>query len=342
MAARELRYTWFNELITEHGFDLLATAHHLNDSIETSLLNIVRGSGLEGWDGISEVNEKMIRPLLFASRSQIENYAADQMITWREDSSNLSDDYQRNFVRHQIVPLLSQLNPSFENSFSHSMEKISAAVELMELGMTEWKKIFTSEKNDSIYILKDGFHSSRFPEGLLWNLLRDFGFNFDQCLQVIQSLHAQSGKIFYAGYYQLTIDRNHLILSSRQGETNEVLIYEGQATAQLGTKTLQLQKANLSDVTKESRAAFLNADKLKFPLTWRAWSEGDYFFPLGMQHKKKISDFLIDQKIPVNLKDSVTVLESDGQIVWVVGMRIDDGYKIDADTKSCLKIFIST
>ena len=338
MAARELRYTWFEKLMAENNFDCLATAHHLNDSIETAILNMVRGSGLEGWDGISETNGKVIRPLLFATREQIQNYAADNSITWREDDSNITDNYQRNFIRHQVIPLLSKLNPSLENSFHESIEKISASTELMELGMTEWKKAFTSEKNDSIYILKEAFGSSRFPEGLLWNLLHDFGFNFDQCAQAIRSLHGQPGKVFYGDKYQLAIDRTHLILSSQKKEVEEVIIEEGQSEVKLGEKVLKLQFINSFEITKEREIAFLDADKIKFPLTWRKWTEGDYFFPLGMNHKKKISDFLIDQKVPIAQKDSVTVLESDGEIVWVVGMRIDDRFKIMPATKSILKI----
>lgn len=342
MAARELRYEWFEELMIEYKFDCLATAHHLNDSIETAILSMVRGSGLDGWDGISEANGKIIRPLLFATREQIQNYAADSSITWREDDSNNTDNYQRNFVRHQVIPLLSQLNPSLENSFRDSMEKISASTELMEHGMTVWKKAFTSEKNDSIYILKEGFDSSHFPNGLLWNLLGDFGFNFDQCSQVIRSLLGQSGKVFYAAKYQLVIDRDHLILSSRTERIEEVTIREGQSTAVLGKSVLKLLTVNSSEIAEEREEASLDADKIKFPLKWRKWREGDYFFPLGMSHKKKISDFLIDQKIPVGQKDSVSVLESNGEIVWVVGLRIDNRVKVLEDTKSILKLSVSS
>ncbi len=341
MAARELRYGWFEQIISEHDFDYLATAHHLNDSIETAILNMVRGSGLEGWDGISVANGKIIRPLLFAAREQIQNYAAENSITWREDESNSTDHYQRNFIRHQVVPLLSQLNPSFENSFSDSMEKISAAIELMELGMTEWKKAFTSEKDDSIYILKEGFVQSDFPEGLLWNLLRDFGFNFDQCTQAIQTLDGQPGKSFYAGEYQLSIDRTHLILSFRKEGIEQVFVEDGQTDATLAGRTLKLRMVDLSEVTKEKEVAFLDADKIKFPLIWRRWADGDNFFPLGMNHKKKISDFLIDQKIPVSQKDTVTVLESNGEITWVVGMRIGDPFKVTENTRSVLRIALS-
>jgi tRNA(Ile)-lysidine synthase len=340
MAARELRYAWFKELMTEYEFDCLATAHHLNDSIETALLNMIRGSGLEGWDGIAERNGKIIRPLLFATRTQIENYAADHQITWREDNSNSSDDYQRNFIRHRIMPLLAEVNPSLENSFANAMDKISSTIELADVGLSEWKQKFIKEKNQFLYISKQGLDSSMHPEGLLWNVTKNYGFNLDQCSQVVNSLNEQSGKVFYSPDYELVIDRSDLILSRRQDQLSEVLINESQTNASLGSASLQIETLAQASISNASNIALIDADKLKFPLVWRRWREGDYFYPLGMQHKKKISDFLIDQKLSLNEKKVTSLLCSGDDVVWVVGLRLDDRFKITSSTKKFLRISV--
>ncbi|GHN00873.1 tRNA(Ile)-lysidine synthase [Cytophagales bacterium WSM2-2] len=323
MAARELRYQWFDKLIQEHSFNRLATAHHLNDSIETALLNLVRGSGLEGLDGISSKNGNIIRPLLFATRERIEAYAKENNIAWREDSSNASDDYQRNLIRHKVVPLLKELNPSLENSFSESMEKISGAAELMAMGIAYWKEKFVISKGDQIHLDKKGIES----EGILWNLIKSDGFNLDQCRQIIKSLHGQSGKKFSSSDFELIIDRDDLIISKMITDLQDVYIEEGQIEAHMGKHTLRLSETKNSSIPIKATTVLLNISKLQFPLRWRKWKAGDFFYPLGMNHKKKLSDFLIDQKISVAEKETVTVLESGNEIVWVVGYRISEKYK---------------
>ncbi|MGC4021539.1 MAG: tRNA lysidine(34) synthetase TilS [Cyclobacteriaceae bacterium] len=330
MAARELRYQWFNELIEKDGFDFVATAHHLNDSIETAILNFARGSGLEGLDGITDKNGKVIRPLLFATREQIKSYALKNKIDWREDSSNASDDYQRNFVRHKIIPLLKEINPSLENSFEDSVEKISGAIHLIDLGTLQWKEKFQSNKKDQVHLLKKGVSST----GLLWNLIRQFGFNIDQCKQIVESLNGQSGKKFFSKEFELIIDREHLIISEIENELGEVLIEKGQGEATLGKRVLKITSVKEIKIESESDVAVLDADKLTFPLRWRKWKAGDYFHPLGMNHKKKLSDFFIDQKISISDKEKITVIESGNEIVWVIGYRIDERFKISEKTSA--------
>jgi tRNA(Ile)-lysidine synthase len=341
MAARELRYQWFHELLVQHGFQAVATAHHLNDTIETTLLNLVRGSGPEGWDGIAARNGKIIRPLLFASRSDIENYAAENGITWREDSSNASDDYQRNFIRHRVTPLLKELNPSFEKTFSDSIAKISSSNELAEEGLRAWKKNFVTEKGDRLFISKEGLDAAEHPDGLLWQVIKSFGYNFDQATQIIFSIHASPGKLFHSATHELVIDRSALILSKKTEGLNEILLEEGQAKATLGGMTLRIEKLSNAEMTKDAAVALIPVDKLQFPLTWRSWREGDSFYPLGMQHKKKISDFLIDQKISMAEKKSVTVLVSGNEIAWVVGMRLDDRFKVKQHTTEVVVLRLS-
>ena len=342
MAARELRYAWFNELLEKHHFDFIATAHHLSDSIETVLLNLVRGSGLEGFDGIASKNEKIIRPLLFAIRQEIENYAKENKIAWREDRSNASDDYQRNFIRHHVFPLLKELNPSLEQTFSESINKISGAVELTTVGASHWKEKFETKKGEQILFNKKGFDQFKNPESVLWNLIKGYGFNFDQCEQITYATSGQSGKRFSAREYELVIDREHLIISKHQVELGEILIQKDQCEARLGYLVLKIERKEKFEIKTDLGAAALDADKLQFPLRWRKWKAGDSFHPLGMNHKKKLSNFLIDEKIPLTDKEKVTVLESGNEIVWVVGLRVDDRYKVTEETMTTVDCRLST
>lgn len=336
MAARDLRYEWFNELLKERRYDFLATAHHLNDSIETVLLNFVRGSGLEGFDGIASKNQKIIRPMLFATRLEIENYAKENKIAWREDRSNASDNYSRNFIRHQVYPLLKELNPSIEKTFGESISKIAGAVGLMEIGANQWRQKFERKKGNQILLDKKGFESIKNSKSILWILIKKFGFNLDQSTQIIEALHGQSGKRFSSAHFELVIDRDHLIISKNQVELTETLIELNQTEAALGNFKMKIGKQENSKLTIDPSIAFLDADKLSFPLRWRKWEPGDSFHPLGMNHKKKLSDFLIDQKISVTDKEMVTVLESGNEIVWVVGHRIDERFKVISSTVSTI------
>jgi tRNA(Ile)-lysidine synthase len=342
MAARDLRYKWFSEILKEQNFDFIATAHHLNDSIETVLLNLVRGAGLEGLDGIASINKKVIRPMLFATRLEIENYARENKIEWREDRSNATDDYSRNFLRHQAYPLLKELNPSFEETFKESIQKISGAVELMEIGIEQWRLKFEKKKENQILLDKKGFESLKNQESVLWNLVKSYGFNFDQCCQIIAALHGQSGKRFVSSEFELIVDRDQLIISKTQTELTETLIDFNQTEASLGNLKLKIEKKEKVEFKDDSSVAVLDASKLSFPLHWRKWQPGDSFHPLGMNHKKKLSDFLIDQKISMADKETVTVLESRNEIVWVVGYRIDERYKVGNSTVTAVVCRLST
>ena len=337
MAARELRYRWFEELLSEHHFDLVATAHHVNDSIETVLLNLARGSGFEGLDGIASKNGSTIRPLLWATRREIEQYANENKIAWREDRSNASEDYARNFIRHRVYPLLKELNPSLEKTAEESMDKISGAVELMERGIAQWKEKFEHRKGDHVHFDKKGFERFKNPEGVLWNLIKGFGFNLDQCRQIMTALPGQPGKLFTNAPYELVIDRDHLIISKIQTGLTEALIQFGQREVSLGHFKIKIEWSEKAGFKNDPSLAVLDAAKLKFPLRWRKWKSGDSFCPLGMNHKKKLSDFLIDEKISLIDKEKTTVLESGDEIVWVVGLRLDDRYKVIETTTSTVR-----
>ncbi len=342
MAARELRYAWFNELLITHGFDFISTAHHLNDSIETVLLNLTKGTGIAGLKGISVQSNKIIRPLLFLTRQQIEIYAAEQGVTWREDHSNQTDDYQRNFMRHQVIPKLKEINPSLEKTFLETMLKMQGTAEIFEGAIEQWKKENQKIDGDKILLNKQGLRENSFTHNtiLLWEILKKYGFNFDQCESMMNALTSQSGKKFISATHEMVIDRTHLMLLPSPSTFQEVVIHEGQAEAILGRIHLAIQCLENTKIVPDPSMAYIDSARLNFPLMWRKWKEGDYFYPLGMKHRKKLSDFLINEKISVIDKESLTVIAAQGEIVWVVGHRIDDRFKVTSETKQVLQMQI--
>ena len=341
MAARDLRYSWFNEIVDKEAYDFLATAHHLNDSLETMLLNLTKGTSLQGLSGIPLTNGKIIRPMLFASHDMIKAYADRNHLKWREDLSNATDDYQRNFIRHQIVPKLKELNPSLEETLQKSLTKIYGALELMNLGKAEFEKRL-KKSEEGLHIPKESIEQFKNTAAVLWETIHHYGFNLEQCLSVIHALHGQAGKKFISTHYQLTIDRDEIVISERIENWKPVTIESGDDHASLGPFTLDVKVVENpeSKFSQNKHEAILNSGKLKFPLIWRKWKAGDHFYPMGLGHKKKLSNFLIDNKISVSSKEFVTVLESDGEIVWVVGHRIDNRFKITPHTRSAISFFM--
>jgi tRNA(Ile)-lysidine synthase len=342
MAARELRYSWFHQIKEKENADWIATAHHLSDSVETVLLNLSRGTSLDGLLGIAEKNGFVIRPLLFATHNEITNFAAETGVFWREDRSNETDDYQRNFIRHQIVPKLKQINPAFEHSIEKMNERLSGELAIVSHTVEIWKKQFQKNENDKVILAKKGFEPNlddSYNSALLWRLVRGFGFHFDQCKKIVQALNGQSGKQFLSTSHQLVVDREYLILVPLSSELAEVTIEKGQVDAYMGNRQLTFLTTIVgSSLNSEEAAILLDGASLRFPLTWRKWKAGDSFFPLGMTGRKKISDFLIDQKVSLVDKGAVSVLESAGEIAWVVGYRIDDRFKVKPTTKQVLLI----
>ncbi len=341
MAARDLRYTYFNRLAEEHKYTYVATAHHLNDSLETVLLNLIRGTGIDGITGISVNHQNIIRPLLFASRDVIVDYANACQLRWREDSSNASDKYHRNLIRNQVVPLLKMINTNLEESFQHSLERIQGAALLAMNSIDLFTKQAIRESATNVYINKALLASRPSQAVLLWEIIKDKGFNYIQCKEITLTNH-QSGKVFYSATHQLTIDRDQLIISSSKKKAHEVnvLIEAGQVNASRGKQNFILNTHSKSDfkLQRDPLIAQLGLKQLKFPLTWRSWKPGDKFVPIGMKQTKKLSDFFVDNKVPVPEKETITVLESAGEIVWIVGYRISDLFKVTDETAEVLVI----
>lgn len=340
LAARALRYTWFEEVRVREGFARIATAHHLNDALETVLLNWTRSANPDGLAGIPVQQGVIIRPLLSATRAAIEAYAASKGLAWREDASNQTDDYARNFIRHQVVPRLKELNPSLEQTVQRGLASMEGVLSLAAAGLEHWKTRYTTATGNRIAIRKD-FAVAPHAVAILARYLRPFGFQYSQCEDMVQALRAQPGKQFLAEAYTVMIDREELILTPRAADWQEVLLPAGHQQVVLGDWVLAVERCPAGlPLARGAWQAAADADHIIFPITWRRWRAGDVFHPLGMSQGKKISDFLIDRKVARADKADVTVLEAGGRIFWVVGHRLDDRFKVTPATKQVLTFTI--
>ena len=339
MAARDLRYAWFNEVLSEQNLDQLAVAHHAQDNLETVLLNLARGTSISGLRGMLPKSGNIVRPLLSFERSEIENFAKQENIEWREDSSNVSDDYKRNYLRHQVIPAFTELNAGFYSTFQNTLEKNLEVERVFQEKLNALKPYIEGGENGYRFS-KDQIVQSGIGALQLSELLKPFGLNYEQSKELLGALEGISGKVFASISHQFLVDREYVFISEHQTkEFDPFLIEEGQEQFTLSEQNYRIERLNSnSEIDRNSSNAFLDFNKLTFPLRIRAWEEGDYFFPLGMKGKKKLSDFMIDHKIPLNLKDQIRVLTSDENIVWVIGYRIDDRYKTNDLTKEILRI----
>ena len=337
VAARELRYSWFYEQLAIQKGDFILTAHHADDNLETFLINLSRGTGLEGLIGIPAQNEKVIRPLLFFSRQQIEEYASVNKLKWREDSSNASDKYLRNKIRHHLVPLLKELNPNFISSFEKTQSFLSEAQELVDdAAIMVYQQVAREEGEDIYFDLGRLLHLPNYSS-YLYQWLKEFGFTaWDDIYELVTS---QSGKQVLAPYFRLIKDRDCLILSPLQSQENQQE-FEIESLESKVKFPLNLDFSTVSKIGVASNSTiFVDQDKLVFPLTLRHWNEGDVFQPFGMEGKsKKVSKLFKDEKLSLIDKEKVWLLCSNNQVVWVVGIRQDERFKIDPNSKNLLKI----
>jgi tRNA(Ile)-lysidine synthase len=342
MAARDLRYEYFEKIRIEHHYDFIATAHHSDDLIETFFLNLTRKTGIKGLTGIKDKSGKIIRPLLFASRDEIEKFASENYIEFREDSTNSEVFYQRNFLRHRILPLFSELNPSFKKNILASIENLKDA-ETVYSGFFEAEKQKVIENaTDSQIIDIEKLRKSEHPKILLLEILTAFNFNPSVTEEVFQSLEGEPGKQFYSKTHRLVKDREKLFVSEITEKENRIFYIEAGDIELFAPFRINIEKLPGKDfkIRKEKNMACLDFEKLEFPLLIRKWQHGDYFQPLGMTGFKKVSDFLIDEKIPVHEKENTWLLFSGNKIVWIIGHRIDNRFKISPVTKNIFKIEI--
>jgi len=341
VAARELRYQWFYEQMVENNVDFVATAHHLDDCLETFLINLSRGTGLEGLTGIPIQNDKIFRPLLPFSREEIEDYATKHNIKWREDSSNASDKYLRNKIRHLIVPVLKEINPTFLDSFQKTLNNLKEAQSIVNDGeYIIYKEVVTENENGTLlFDLKKLLQLPNY-NAYLYQWLKQF--EFKAWNDITNLVHAQTGKQVFSENYVLLKNRDTLILSSRVNTNDETFFWIAKNQKEVKFP-LKLFFCNVDDISVQAtNVIFVDEEKLIFPLEIRKWKEGDIFHPFGMTGKKKLSKYFKDEKFSLLDKSNTWLLCSDNQIVWVIGSRQDDRFKVTEMTTRILKINYTT
>ncbi len=341
MAARELRYNYFNTLINQHLFTKLVTAHHADDHIETFFINLLRSSGIQGLTGIPLQNENIIRPLLFATKQQIETYAQTHQIKFNTDSSNLKDDYLRNHLRHHLIPALQSASTNANTQILSSLQHLNDDVNLLQELHQKALETLLSPHAHGLSINKNKLLSYTNAAHLLFWYVKNFGFNNAQVQDMLSN--EDSGRIFYSSTHQILQNRAELILSpiSNNDQTAAIIIenihQKLETPIALEIHLLELNNTNYKNA--QDHEIFVDAAKIQFPLTLRKWQTGDQMQPLGMKHQKKISDILIDNKVDNLTKANTYVLcNANKEIIWLINQRVSESFKIDANCKYVLHI----
>lgn len=342
MAARELRYDWFERIRSEHRYSYIAVAHHRDDVMETFMINLLRGTGIAGLHGISPKNGNIIRPLLFANRYEIDSFIKHNRLKYREDSSNKSLKYLRNKIRHTIIPLFKEINPRIQETIFKEIERIRSVEDIFIAFVNDKRnKIVKNNGNYTTLKIKELLNIIELPT-VLFEFLKPFNFSPSIVKDIVRSLEGIPGKRFYSPTHFLVKDREFLIVTPIDNkEIPQFVINEDISPIDDGILHIKFSKIEISSgftFPKNLDIAYLDFDKLKFPLTIRKWEKGDWFVPFGMTSKKKLSDFFIDKKLSIIEKEQVRVVSSGKDIVWVIGLRIDNRYKISENTKNVLRI----
>ena len=379
VAARELRYQWFDELLKEiadarkekiktindssindsplaihessfiihesslttHHSQFLLTAHHANDNIETLLMSFFKGTGIKGLQGILPKQKKIVRPLLFAKREEILSFIKENNLDFVEDSSNNSDKYTRNYFRHQLIPSIQKVFPQVEENLLNNIERFREIEILYNQSISLHQKKLLEQKGNEIYIPVLKLLKTKPLKTIVYEIIKDYGFTPHQTDDVLNLLKSESGKFISSSTHKILKNRNWLIIAPVNNfESGHILINESDTEidfepGKLTIKKLMNWQGNFSD-SKE--IALLDVKNIKFPLLLRKWKQGDYFYPLGMKGKKKLSKFFIDQKLSLTDKEKVWVIESGKKILWIIGHRIDDRFKITDKTKEAFQI----
>lgn len=344
MAARRLRYQWFRELCDEHGYTVIAIAHHINDSIETFFINMLRGTGLRGLTGITNHVGRIVRPLMFTNRKDIHDYAVAHRIPFREDSSNRSTKYLRNKVRIGLIPMLKEITPQFTTIMRRNVSRLSQAQDFITSAMSIIKRDVIEHSGDIHTIKVQNINDSLPRNFVIYEILSsEYGFKGDVVDALCHALDNQStGRRFYAREWVAVVDRGNIVVSPvSEDDDCEVMVERNTLRSYVGGSVLYYQHCDIDFIDTldlGENVALIDADKLKYPLHLRRWHEGDWFQPLGMSGRKKISDYLIDKKVSIAEKSRQFVLVSGDDIVWVVGRRLDDRFAITKRTERVLKV----
>jgi len=338
MAAREMRYEWFTSLCRTSGYSKIVLGHHANDDVETFLLNMVRGTSIKGQKGMSFESDLLVRPLLNFSKTEVLSFAKIQEIEWRDDASNLETHYKRNYVRREIVPRLEELNPDLLQTMKRNMQKNQEVYDLTQRTLNNLKTQLIRSSDNRFTIEKKALDELSIGPYMLSELLSDFGYSFAQSEDILKVMKGLSGKIFNSITHRLIVDRTHIIIQAN----TEIVEITDESFIHLNDHEINHPAHyNLSyivnhehvELDRSSSNVMLDLDKLIFPLKIRKWEIGDRFKPLGMKGSKLVSDLLIDMKVSLLDKESVYVLESNREIVWVMGHRVSNDFKVTKATK---------
>ena len=346
--ARDLRYQWFYEIIGNIQLaindqrltaNFIVTAHHADDNIETAAMNFFRGTGIAGVRGMLPKQGKIIRPLLFARRKQLEDFAATNQLEFVTDSSNLENDYTRNFFRNKILPLVAKTYPGAAENILNNIQRFSETEQLYQQAIEQHKKKLLEKKGNEFHIPVLKLQKIQPVQTVLYEILKDFNFSSRHADEALSLLKSETGKYIQSSTHRVIKNRHWLIISPIKSEqAQHILIEAGDKNISFEQGQLQIEKLPASNIKLQTSTvvAQLDAAEIKFPLLLRKWKQGDYFYPLGMQKKKKLSRFFTDQKLSLTQKENTWVIEMNKKIIWIVGMRIDDRFKISTFTKEIL------
>ena len=344
MAARRLRYAWFHELCEKYGYTVIAIAHHIDDSIETFFINLLRGTGLRGLTGINNQVGRIVRPLMFATRHEITEFALQKHIPFREDSSNRSTKYLRNKIRLGLIPRIREINPRFTFIMRRNIDRLTDAQRFIDAAIDNIFREAVTESSGVFTLHVDRIGEHRTREFAIYEILNSrYGFRGDTVDALCRALAEDgTGKRFYSRSHTAVVDRGTIVVAPiADCDPCEITVEPGQHRAYCGNSALYFEVCDVDSLLTYAvpeNVALIDADKVEYPFTLRRWHEGDAFTPFGMEGRKKVSDYLIDRKVPLPEKQRQFVLLSAGRIVWLVGRRIDDAFRITDSTERVLRI----
>jgi tRNA(Ile)-lysidine synthase len=339
-AARELRYSWFEEIREACGYQYILTAHHADDNIETVLMNFFRGTGIKGIRGIESKHGFVVRPLLFARRTELEEFLTGNKLDHVSDYTNEQDDYTRNYFRNKVIPFIEKSFPEVNENILANISRFKETAMLYHQAIEIHKKKLLEFKGNEVHIPVLKLKKTAPLHSIVYEIIKEYGFSSSQTDEVISLLDGESGKYVQSSSHRVIKNRGWLIIAPNESTESEIVIIDEIGNWQFALGNLRIETTSTSNFKPQTAnfLASLDADEIKFPLLLRKWKQGDYFYPLGMKKKKKLARFLIDQKLSKTEKEKIWIIEMNKKIVWIVGHRIDDRFKITGNTTNVLRI----
>ncbi|MEZ5045650.1 MAG: tRNA lysidine(34) synthetase TilS [Chitinophagaceae bacterium] len=342
--ARNLRYQYFDELIKELAIDFVVTAHHQDDSIETTLFHLFRGTGLQGLTGIPAKNNQIIRPLLPYSKEEIYTYANNEQIAYRQDQSNSETKYTRNQIRLDIIPFIEKSFPLAKKNIAKTIAHLQDVQHLVEQRMDYYEKQLVETRGQDIYIPIRKLKNCHPLSTIFYLLLKKYQFSFEQSQEVLKMMNTQGGSYVENKDYKIIHHGNFFIITKKVATQTDFLFYDTvlPQTIQTPFQTIQtkLLKTDQLKIQKEKAFCYIDTQMLSYPILFRPWKQGDYMYPFGLNKKKKIARILIDEKIPLHEKEKIWVMVSNEKIVWLLGLKTDHRFRVTEKTKEvfCLQL----